>query len=106
MTYIKYVLPPPFWGLVALCLVTVSFANRGLVELKLLPEAIAAALPAGLGWLAPVVQVPLFVALLIGGGARSGDRADLGMAARGEAKGGGRSPAPANRRARAGGRSV
>ncbi|ROU01108.1 LapA family protein [Histidinibacterium lentulum] len=62
MTYIKYA----FWGLVALCLVTVSFANRGLVELKMLPEAIASALPAGLGWLAPVVQVPLFVALLIG----------------------------------------
>lgn len=62
MSYIKYA----FWAIVAVCLVTVSFANRGMVELKLLPTAIADALPAGLGWLAPVVQVPLFVALLIG----------------------------------------
>jgi uncharacterized integral membrane protein len=51
---------------VALCLVTVSFANRGLVELKLLPDGIASALPAGLTWLAPAVQAPLFVAILIG----------------------------------------
>lgn len=62
MTYVKYA----FWGLVAVCLVTISFANRGVVELRLLPEAIASALPGGLSWLAPVVEVPLFVALLIG----------------------------------------
>lgn len=62
MRYIRYA----FWAIVAICLITVSFANRGMVELRVLPDAMGDALPVGLGWLAPTVQVPLFVAILIG----------------------------------------
>jgi Protein of unknown function (DUF1049). len=62
MRYIRYA----FWAIVAVILVTVSFANRGNVELKLLSESISTALPETLMWLAPVVTVPLFVAILIG----------------------------------------
>jgi len=61
MRYIKYA----FWAIVAICLIVVSFANRGLVELRLLPESLASAVP-GFGWLGAAVEVPLFVALLIG----------------------------------------
>ncbi|SLN24094.1 lipopolysaccharide assembly protein LapA domain-containing protein [Roseisalinus antarcticus] len=61
MRYIRYA----FWAIVAICLITVSFANRGMVELRLLPEALAGAVP-GFGWLGAPVSVPLFFAILIG----------------------------------------
>ena len=61
MRYIVYA----FWAIVAICLIVVSFANRGAVELRLLPESLASAVP-GFGWLGVAVQVPLFIALLIG----------------------------------------
>ncbi|KAA9005184.1 LapA family protein [Histidinibacterium aquaticum] len=61
MRYIRYA----FWALVALILIVVCFANRGTVELRLLPDALADAVP-GLSWLGTAVSVPLFVALMIG----------------------------------------
>ena len=63
MRYIKYA----FWAVVAVCLIIVSFANRGMVELRLVPEALVQAVP-GFGWLGVAVEVPMFVALLIGVG--------------------------------------
>jgi putative membrane protein len=50
-----------FWGLVALVLVTVGLANRGLVTLRVLPEAIG-------NWLgvSPDADLPLFLVILLG----------------------------------------
>ena len=50
-----------FWGLVALALVTVGLANRGIVTLRVLPEALGA-------WLgvSPAVDLPLFLVILLG----------------------------------------
>ena len=53
------VLTTLFWLLVAAVLVTVGIANRGLVELKLLPDALAARV----GHL-PDLEVPLFLVIL------------------------------------------
>jgi putative membrane protein len=52
-----------FWGLVALALVTVGLANRGLVTLRVLPEALGA-------WLgvSPDIDLPLFLVILAGVG--------------------------------------
>ena len=61
MRYIIYA----FWAIVAVCLIIVSFANRGAVELRLVPESLASAVY-GLGWLGAAVQVPLFIAILLG----------------------------------------
>lgn len=50
-----------FWGLVALALVTVGLANRGIVTLRVLPEALG-------NWLgvSPDVDLPLFLVILMG----------------------------------------
>ena len=50
-----------FWGLVAIALVTMGLANRGIVTLRVLPEAIG-------GWLgvSPDVDLPLFLVILLG----------------------------------------
>ncbi len=53
------VLSTLFWLLVAAVLVTVGIANRGLVELKLLPEALAARVGH-----VPDLEVPLFLVIL------------------------------------------
>jgi putative membrane protein len=52
-----------FWGLVALALVTVGLANRGIVTLRVLPEALGA-------WLgvSPDIDLPLFLVILLGVG--------------------------------------
>lgn len=59
MKYIKLV----FWGLVAICLVIVGMANREIVTLRAMPEVLAT--PLGIS---PDVQLPMFMALLIGVG--------------------------------------
>jgi len=50
-----------FWLIVALVLVTVGLANRGIVTLRVLPEALS-------GWLgvSPDVDLPLFLVILAG----------------------------------------
>lgn len=53
------VLKTLFWLLVGAVLVTVGIANRGIVELKLLPEALAARLGP-----VPDLEVPLFLVIL------------------------------------------
>lgn len=59
MKYIKYT----FWGIVAICLVIVGMANRGIVTLRAMPEALAN--PLGIS---PDIQMPLFMAIFIGVG--------------------------------------
>lgn len=59
MKYIKYT----FWGIVAICLVIVGMANRDIVTLRAMPEALAT--PLGLS---PDIQMPLFMAIFIGVG--------------------------------------
>ena len=50
-----------FWGLVAIALVTMGLANRGIVTLRVLPEAFSA-------WLgvSPDIDLPLFLVILLG----------------------------------------
>ena len=52
-----------FWLLVAAVLVTVGLANRGIVTLRVLPEALS-------GWLgvSPDIDLPLFLVILAGVG--------------------------------------
>lgn len=52
-----------FWGLVALALVVMGLANRGIVTLRVLPEALS-------GWLgvSPDIDLPLFLVILLGVG--------------------------------------
>ena len=50
-----------FWALVAICLVTVGLANRGLVTLRAMPEALG-----DLFGVSPDIQLPLFVVIFIG----------------------------------------
>ncbi|QQA42327.1 LapA family protein [Pelagovum pacificum] len=57
MRYIRYA----FWAIVGLCLIVLSLANRELVELQALPSALA-----DLAGVSPTVQIPLFVAILLG----------------------------------------
>lgn len=57
MTIIRYA----FWALVALCLVLVGLANRGMVTLRLMPESIGA-----LVGISPDIQLPLFVVIFLG----------------------------------------
>ena len=59
MKYIKYT----FWGIVAICLIIVGMANREIVTLRALPEALAT--PLGLS---PDINMPLFMAIFIGVG--------------------------------------
>lgn len=57
MKYIRYT----FWGIVAIALVIVGMANRGIVTLRAMPEALAA--PLGIS---PDIELPLFMAIFIG----------------------------------------
>jgi lipopolysaccharide assembly protein A len=57
MRYIKYI----FLGLLGLCLLTVALANRGPVQIRLLPEDMAALI--GVNWSA---DVPLFLVIFGG----------------------------------------
>jgi hypothetical protein len=50
-----------FWALVAAALVTMGLANRGIVTLRVLPEALSAELG-----LAPDIRLPLFLVILAG----------------------------------------
>lgn len=59
MKYVKYT----FWGIVAIALVIVGMANRGIVTLRAMPEALAA--PLGIS---PDIEMPLFMAIFIGVG--------------------------------------
>lgn len=59
MKYIKYT----FWAVVAICLVIVGMANRGIVTLRAMPEALAG--PLGIS---PDIEMPLFMAIFIGVG--------------------------------------
>lgn len=57
MKYIRYT----FWAIVAICLIIVGMANRGVVTLRAIPEALAE--PLGIS---PDIQMPLFMAIFIG----------------------------------------
>ena len=57
MRYIKFA----FWAVVAVCLIVVGLANRGMVTLRLLPPALSDL--AGLG---PELRLPLVVVILLG----------------------------------------
>lgn len=59
MKYIRYT----FWGIVAICLVIVGMANRGIVTLRAMPEVLAG--PLGIS---PDIEMPLFMAIFIGVG--------------------------------------
>ena len=50
-----------FWGIVAICLVVIGIANRGLVELRALPDGLAAMVG-----VSPTISMPLFVVIFIG----------------------------------------
>lgn len=57
MKYIRYT----FWGIVAICLIVLGVANRGIVTLRALPEALVG--PLGIS---PDIEMPLFMAIFIG----------------------------------------
>jgi len=57
MKYIRYT----FWGIVAIALVIVGMANRGIVTLRAIPEVLAE--PLGIS---PDIEMPMFMALFIG----------------------------------------
>lgn len=57
MKYIRYT----FWGIIAIALIIVGMANRGIVTLRAMPEALAN--PLGIS---PDIQMPLFMAIFIG----------------------------------------
>jgi len=59
MKYIKYT----FWVIVAICLIIVGMANRGIVTLRAMPETLAG--PLGIS---PDIQMPLFMVIFIGVG--------------------------------------
>lgn len=59
MRLIKYA----FWAVVALCLVIVSMANRGMVTLRALPEFFANQFG-----VSPDIELPLFVVIMLGVG--------------------------------------
>ncbi|EYD70821.1 lipopolysaccharide assembly protein LapA domain-containing protein [Limimaricola hongkongensis] len=50
-----------FWGIVAICLVILGLANRGMVTLRLLPEGLS-----GLFGITPDITMPLYAVVLIG----------------------------------------
>ncbi|SDF10898.1 lipopolysaccharide assembly protein LapA domain-containing protein [Limimaricola pyoseonensis] len=55
------ILRTAFWGLVALCLVILGLANRGMVTLRVLPEGLS-----GLFGVSPDIDMPLYAVILIG----------------------------------------
>lgn len=57
MKYIRYT----FWAIVAICLVIVGMANRGIVTLRAMPEVLAG--PLGIS---PDIELPLFMAIFVG----------------------------------------
>lgn len=57
MKYLRYT----FGGIVAIILIVVGIANRGMVTLRAMPEAFAALLG-----ISPDVQMPLFMSIFIG----------------------------------------
>jgi uncharacterized integral membrane protein len=57
MKYIRFT----FWGIAAIALIIVGMANRGVVTLRALPEALAG--PLGIS---PDIQMPLFMAIFVG----------------------------------------
>lgn len=59
MIYIRYT----FWAIVAICLIIVGVANRGIVTVRALPEALAT--PLGLS---PDIELPLFMVIFAGVG--------------------------------------
>ncbi|WP_368186858.1 LapA family protein [Aestuariibius sp. HNIBRBA575] len=54
MRYIRY----GFWAIVAICLIAVGLANRGLVTLRAMPEFLADLLG-----MSPVIELPLYVVI-------------------------------------------
>ncbi len=50
-----------FWALVGLCLILVGLANRGVVTVRAMPEAMSDMLG-----MSPDVQLPLFIVIFIG----------------------------------------
>ncbi|MFB1026295.1 MAG: DUF1049 domain-containing protein, partial [Octadecabacter sp.] len=57
MKYIKFT----FWGIAAIALIIFGMANRGVVTLRVMPEALAGPL-----WISPVIQMPLFISIFVG----------------------------------------
>jgi uncharacterized integral membrane protein len=57
MKLIKYA----FWAVIALCLVVVGLANRGMVTLRAMPEALA-----NMVGVSPDIELPLFVVIMLG----------------------------------------
>ena len=53
-----------FWAIVAICLVIVGLANRGMVTVRAMPEALA-----DLFGISPDVSLPLFFVIFLGVGA-------------------------------------
>lgn len=53
-----------FWAIVGLCLILVGLANRGIVTVRAIPEALA-----GLFGLSPDIDLPLFVVIFLSVGA-------------------------------------
>ena len=60
MKTIRYI----FWAVVGLCLILVGLANREMVTVRAMPEALADLLA-----ISPDVQLPLFVVIFLGVGA-------------------------------------
>jgi len=50
-----------FWAIVAICLIIVGLANRGMVTLRAMPEGLAAMVG-----VSPDIALPLFVVILLG----------------------------------------
>ncbi|NDV01432.1 lipopolysaccharide assembly protein LapA domain-containing protein [Pseudoroseicyclus tamaricis] len=50
-----------FWGIVALCLIAIGIANRGLVTVRAMPETLSDLLG-----VSPDIEVPLFVVIFLG----------------------------------------
>ena len=57
MRYIRF----GFWALVALCLIVLGLANRDIVQLQAMPDALA-----GLFGVSPNINLPLFAVILLG----------------------------------------
>jgi hypothetical protein len=53
-----------FWAVIGLCLILIGLANRGLVTVRAMPEALGDLLG-----LSPDIQLPLFIVIFIGVGA-------------------------------------
>jgi NhaP-type Na+/H+ or K+/H+ antiporter len=50
-----------FWAIVALCLILIGLANRGLVTVRAMPEAFSDLLG-----IAPDMELPLFIVIFVG----------------------------------------